>query len=82
MENVRSHRNIKLVTSEKRGERLVSELNYYLCKKFSDHLMVIEVKKTRLKMNKPLYLDASISDISKMLISMHLSAVCKLCYFP
>ena len=67
MENVRSHRNIKLVTSEKRGERLVSEPNYYLCKKFSDHLMVIEVKKTRLKMNKPLYLDASISDISKML---------------
>ena len=40
MENVRNHRDIKLVTSEKRRKRLVSESNYHLCKKFSDHLMV------------------------------------------
>ena len=33
MENVRNHRDIKLVTSEKRKERLVSEANYYSCKK-------------------------------------------------
>ena len=45
MENVRNHRDIKLVTSEKRRNRLVSELNYHSCKKFSNHLMAIEMKK-------------------------------------
>ena len=68
MENVRNHRDIKLVTSEKRRKRLVSEPNYHSCKKFSDHLMAIEMKKTRIKMNKPLYLGMSILDISKALM--------------
>ena len=45
MENVRNHRDIKLVTSEKRIKRLVSEPNYHSCKTFSDHLMTIEMKK-------------------------------------
>ena len=68
MENVRNHRDIKLVTSDKRRKRLVSEPNYHSHKKFSDHLMAIEMKKTRVKMNKPLYLGMSILDISKMLM--------------
>ena len=68
MENVRNHRDIKLVTSEKIRKRLVSEPNYHTCKKFSDHLMAIETKNTRIKMNKPLYLGASILDISKTLM--------------
>ena len=45
MENVRNHRDVKLVTSEKRRKRLVSEPNYYSCKNFSYHLMAIEMKK-------------------------------------
>ena len=45
MENLRNHKDIKLVTSEKRRKRLVSEPNYHSCKKFSDHLMAIEMKK-------------------------------------
>ena len=45
MENVRNHRDIKLVTSNKRRKRLVSERNYHSCKKFSNHLMEIEMKK-------------------------------------
>ena len=68
MENVRNHRNIKLVTSDKRRKRLVSEPNYHSHKKFSDHLMAIEMKKTRVKMTKPLYLGMSILDISKILM--------------
>ena len=67
MENVRNHRDIKLVTSDKRRKRLVSEPNYHSHKKFSDHLMAIEMKKTRVKMTKPLYLGMSILDISKTL---------------
>ena len=55
MENVRNHRDIKLVTSDKRKKRLVSEPNYHSYKNVSDHLMAIEMKKTRLKMTKPLY---------------------------
>ena len=54
MENVRNNRDIKLVTSEKRRKRLVSEPNYCSCKKFSDHLMATEMKKSKVKMNKPL----------------------------
>ena len=68
MENVRNHRDIKLVTSDKRRKRLVSEPNYYSHKKCSDHLMAIEMKKTRVKMTKPSYLGMSILDISKTLM--------------
>ena len=56
MENTRNHRDIKLVTIDKRRKRLISEPNYYFHKRFSDHLMAIEMKKTRVKMTKPLYL--------------------------
>ena len=55
IENVRNHRDIKLVTSDKRRERLVPEPNYCSHTKFSDHLMAIEMKKTIVKMTKPLY---------------------------
>ena len=68
MENVRNHRDIKLVTSDKRRKRLVSEPNYHSHKNFSDHLMAIEMKKIRVKMTKPLYLGMSILDISKILM--------------
>ena len=44
MENVRNHRDVKLVTSDKRRKRLVSEPNYHSHKKFSKHLMAIEMK--------------------------------------
>ena len=52
MENVRNHRDIKLVTDKKR-KRLVSEPNYHSHKKYSEHLMAIEMKKTRVKMISP-----------------------------
>ena len=55
MKNVRNHRDIKLVTSDKRRKRLVSEHNYHSHKTFSDYLMAIEMKKARLKLTKPLY---------------------------
>ena len=68
MENVRNHRDVKLITSDKRRKRLVSEPKYHSHKTCSDHLMAIEMKKTRVKMNKPLYLGMSILDISKTLM--------------
>ena len=68
MENVRNHSEIKLVTSDKRRKILVSEPNYHSYKKFSEYLMAIEMKKTRVKIAKPLYLGMSILDISKKLM--------------
>ena len=64
MENVRKDRDLKLVTTEKRRIRLLSEPNYHTTKQFSENLIAIEMKKARVKMNKPLYLGISILDIS------------------
>ena len=60
MENVRKHRDIKLVTTDKRRNHLVSEPNYHTTKWFSEKLLAIEMKKTKVKMNKPIYLGLSI----------------------
>ena len=68
MENVKKHRDIKLVTTNKRRNRLVSELNYHTTKWFSENLLAIEIKKTKVKMNKPIYLGLSILEISKILM--------------
>ena len=68
MENVRKHRDIKLVRTDKRRNRLVSEPNYHTTKYFSENLLAIEMKKTKAKMNKPVYLGMSILDISKNLM--------------
>ena len=68
MENLRKHRDIKLVTTEEKIIKLVSEPNYHTTKHFSDNLLAIEMKKTKVKMNKPVYLGMSILDISKTLM--------------
>ena len=68
MENVRKHRDIKLVTTDEKRNKLVSEPNYHTTKQFSENLLAIEMKKTKVKMNKPVYLGMSILDISKTLM--------------
>ena len=49
MENVRKHRDIKLVTTDKRKNKLVSEPNYHAVKWFSKDLVAIEMQKTKKK---------------------------------
>ena len=66
--NVRKHRDIKIVTTDKRRNQLVSEPNDHTIKWFSEKLLPIEMKKTKVKMNKPLYLGLSILEISKTLM--------------
>ena len=68
IENVRNYRDIKLVTTDKRRKQLLSETNYHTHKTFSEHLMAIEMKKTKVKMTKPIYLHISILDIVKILM--------------
>ena len=68
MENVRNYRDVKLVASDKRRKQLVSDPNYHSQEILSNHLMAIEMKKTKVKMTKALYLGMSILDISKILM--------------
>ena len=68
MENMRKHRDIKLVTMDKKRSKLVSEPNYHTINLISEDLSIIEMKKTKLKMNKPIYLGLSILEISKILM--------------
>ena len=68
MENVKKYRDIKLATTEKRRIKLVSESNYHTTKQFSENLIAMEMKKARVKMNKPLYLGMLVLDISKTLM--------------
>ena len=56
MENVRKHRDIKLVKTDHRRNKLVSEPNYHTVKLIDDNLTIIEVRKVKVKMNKPIYL--------------------------
>ena len=68
MENVRKHRYIKLVTIDKKRSKLVSEPNYHKMNYISEDLSIIEMKRTKIKMNKPIYLGLSILEISTLLM--------------
>ena len=46
IENVRKRRDIKLIVTEERRKKLVSEPNYASCTTFSDHFMAVEMRKT------------------------------------
>ena len=64
MENVRKHRDIKLVKTDCKRNKLVSEPNYHTMKLIEENLSIIEMKKV--KMNKPIYLGLCILEISKI----------------
>ena len=53
MGNVRKHKDIKLVTTEKRRKYLVSEPCYHSMKFFTENMLAIEMMKTQIFMNKP-----------------------------
>ena len=68
MENIRKHRNIKIVTTDKKRNKLVSEPNYHTMDYISEDLSIIGMKRTKVKINKPIYLGLPILDISKILM--------------
>ena len=59
MENLRKHRDIKLVTTDEKRSKLVSKPNYHTKKRFSENMLAVEMKKKKkkkkLKMNKRRY---------------------------
>ena len=68
MKIVRYHRDIRLVTTDKRRRILASEPNYHSTKYLSKDLLIMEMNKVEVKMNKPIYLGQAILDISKTLM--------------
>ncbi|XP_051168850.1 uncharacterized protein LOC127286461 [Leptopilina boulardi] len=71
MENVRKHVDVKLVTKwEGRygAEALISKPNFHTRAIFNDNLIAVELTKTEVYMNKPIYIGLSVLDISKTLM--------------
>ena len=68
MENVRNQRDIKTVTTDKRRSILDSEPSYHSTKHISKDLLIMEMKKFKVKLNKPIYLGQAILDLSKTLM--------------
>ena len=68
MENIKKHRDIRLVTTNKKRSKLVSEPNYHTISYISEDLSIIEMNKIKVKMNKPICLGLSILDVSKILM--------------
>ena len=60
MENVKKHKDMKLAKADKRRNELVLEPNHNATKHFSENVLAIEIKKTKVKMNKPVYIGTSI----------------------
>ena len=65
---MRKHRGIKFVTTERRRIYLLSERNCDTTEFFTKKLLDIELKKTQLYMNKPVYLGLSVKELSKILM--------------
>ena len=68
MENIRKHSDIKLVPTNKKRNKSISEPNYHAINYISEDLSIIEINKTKVKMKKPIYLGLSILDIGKILM--------------
>ena len=68
IDNVRKHRDIKLVATERRRNCLVSKPNYHSTNFFIENLLPIVMEKTEILMNKPVHLRLSILELSKILI--------------
>ena len=68
IENVRKRLEIKLIVTEQRTKKLLSEPNYKSRTTFSDHLIAIEMRKRRIYMDKPIIMGQAILDKSKDLM--------------
>ena len=60
MENARKYRKVKLLTTERRKNYLVSDSNSHTIKVFTENVLAIEIRKTRILIIKPVYLGLSI----------------------
>ena len=68
MENIRNRVDIKLVNNKKQAEKLSAKPYFKHCNIFSEDLVAIHMKKTKLDFDKPVYLGMCILDLSKTLM--------------
>ena len=68
MENIRNRVDVKLVNTQEKFKKLVAKPNYKGRKIFSENLLSVHMKKTKLTMNKPIYLGMCILDLSKTIM--------------
>ena len=60
MENIRNHKDMKLVTSDKKYLKYVMKPNFKDGHPFSKYLFAVEMRKTEIKMSKSVYLGQAI----------------------
>jgi hypothetical protein len=68
IENVRNRVDIRLVNNVKKWNKLAKKHNFESATIFSEHLVAIHMRRTSVKLIKPIYLGMSILDISKTLM--------------
>ena len=68
MENVRNRVTIELVKDAERAAKLVNKPNFEELKIFDEFLIAVKMRKTKVWMNKPVYVGMSILDLSKTLM--------------
>ena len=68
MENIRKHRNKKLVTNKEKYLKTVMKPNFKSGVLFGENLMGCEMEKFKVVMNKPVYLAQAILDLSKIIM--------------
>ena len=68
MENVRNRVSIELVKDAERAAKLVNKPNFEELKIFDEFLIAVKMRKTKVWMNKPVYVGMSILDLSKTLM--------------
>ena len=68
MENIRKHRDIRLVTNTESYLKTVMKPNFKSGMLFGENLMGCEMGKTKVVMNKPVYLGQAILDLSKIVM--------------
>ena len=68
IENIRKHRNIKLVMTEEKYLHTIMKPNFKSGVLFGENLMRCEIGKIKVVMNKPIYLGQAILDLSKIVM--------------
>ena len=66
--NIRNRVDIRLLSSDKKPQKLAAKPNYDHCTIFDENLIAVHMKKTKIYFNKPVYLGMNILDLSKSLI--------------
>jgi len=68
MENTEKRVDVRLITSEEQAKKLAAKPNYDQCTIFDENLVAINMKRTKINYNKPVYLGMCILDLSKTLM--------------